>query len=325
LDSFGKPPKTVNFSVLKNNIMKIKIFALVILPLLFFSCSSSKQNEIKTEIEKMEKALETAPTIENAEALVGEYHKYIEMFPDDIEQNAMYLFRGGSAFFRLGRFSGAVELLREALKNYYSASNTANAAMLLGVVYEEKLQDTVTARTVYQCMIDAFPQYEKISDIKEKVIGLPSVNQRLDTLRMAMFDGNTGRPDYRLSNQFINSCELHALILPKSDRSPALLHQAGEAARSIRAFSKALELYAWIMEKYPDHEKASQALFLRAFTLDNDMQQYEEAGKYYEEFLKKYPDDDFADDTRVLLEHLGMSEEEIIKSFEAKQKQQNVN
>jgi TolA-binding protein len=36
----------------------------------------------------------------------------------------------------------------------------------------------------------------------------------------------------------------------------------------------------------------------------------------YEAFLKKYPNDDFADDAQFLLKNLGKSPEEIIKGFE---------
>ena len=57
---------------------------------------------------------------------------------------------------------------------------------------------------------------------------------------------------------------------------------------------------------------------LSAFTLDNDLKRFEEARTLYEEFLERYPQNEFSDDARFLLENLGKDEEEIIRSFEKK-------
>ena len=98
-----------------------------------------------------------------------------------------------------------------------------------------------------------------------------------------------------------------------------LLHQAGETARSIRNYGKAIEIYDLIYNVFPDYEKAPQALFLKAFTLDNDLKQTEEAKALYEAFLEKHPDNEFADDTQFLLDNLGKDDEEIIQSFQQKE------
>ena len=63
-------------------------------------------------------------------------------------------------------------------------------------------------------------------------------------------------------------------------------------------------------------------MFLKAFTYDNDLKKVEEARVLYNEFLKKYPNDEFADDTKFLLENLGKDDEEIINSFGKQQQQQ---
>jgi len=60
-------------------------------------------------------------------------------------------------------------------------------------------------------------------------------------------------------------------------------------------------------------------MFLKAFTLDSEMQQFDKAKALYEEFIAKHPQDEFADDTKFLLENLGKSDEEIIKQFEEQQ------
>lgn len=287
-------------------------FALVLL----VACSSEK-SKMQAEIGKLETALEETPNTDNAKAVVDAYQAYIAANPEDMEENARYLYRSAGVQFRMNQFSGAVATLNQGLKNYYSSSVTGSSAALLGVIYSEKLRNEENANTIYQAMAQAFPDYEKMPEIKARLdqLNLPSIEERIESLGRRMFNDSLGRIEYRIANDFINSCELHAMLLPNSEKSPDFLHKAGETARSIRAYTKALEYYEWIGEKYPNYEKAPQALFLRAFTLDNDLKRIDEARALYEEFLQKYPNDDFADDTQFLLENLGKDDEEIINSF----------
>ncbi|MCP3928702.1 MAG: tetratricopeptide repeat protein [Bacteroidetes bacterium] len=131
----------------------------------------------------------------------------------------------------------------------------------------------------------------------------------------AIFNDSTNKVDIQAAHEYIQACEDFANKYSKHEKSPVLLHKAGETARSIRSFDTALSLYKQITTHYPEHEKAAQALFLQAFTLDNDLQKLEEARKLYNLFLEKYPEDDFADDTKFLLENLGKSDEEILKNI----------
>lgn len=290
---------------------------LLFLLLVFLVACTSEKSKMQADINNLETALEENPNTENAKALVDAYQSYIEAYPEDVEENARYLYRSAGVQFRMNQFSGAVETLNRSLKNYYPASVTGSSAALLGVIYSEKLRNEENANTIYQAMAQAFPDYEKIEEIKARLaeLNLPPINERIESLGRRMFNDSLGRIEYRIANDFINSCELHAMLLPQNENSPVFLHKAGETARSIRAYTKALEFYEWIGEKYPNFEKAPQALFLRAFTLDNDLGRIDDAKVLYEEFLQKYPNDDFADDTQFLLENLGKDDEEIINSF----------
>ncbi len=147
--------------------------------------------------------------------------------------------------------------------------------------------------------------YESIQEIGKKI-----------------FDESTGKLDYKIARQYITSVDTFVINNPKDEKSPTLLMKAAEVARTTKSYTKALELYQTIYEKYPNSKEAPQALFLKGFTLDNELHQIEAAKKIYEEFLEKYPDNDFADDTKFLLENLGKSEEELVKEFEARAKKQ---
>ena len=96
------------------------------------------------------------------------------------------------------------------------------------------------------------------------------------------------------------------------------LLRAGEMAALVNQYGKALGYYDQVLSDFPNSEKVATALFMKGYTLDDKLKNLEEAKAIYEAFLQKYPDDEFADDTKFLLENLGKSEEEIIRQFENK-------
>jgi TolA-binding protein len=260
-------------------------------------------------------AVEAKATPENSKALEAAYLDYIAANPNDHETASRYLYRAAELQFRMNRYSGAIKLLNQALKDHYAGSNTPMNALFLGTIYKEKLKNEVAAAAVYQTFLQAFPNHEKAAAIKADYGNEPTMDAKIVDFGNRLMNDSTNRIDYRVANDFIGLCEINALMLPNDAQSGDYLHKAGETARSLRSFPKALEIYDWIILKYPNHPKAAQALFLKAFTYDNDLKKVEEARALYTEFLNKYPNDDFADDTKFLLENLGKNDEEIINSF----------
>lgn len=295
--------------------MRLPHLLCILLPCCLSACQS-EQVRSQREISKLESTLEEAPQPETAKILIEQYRAYSEQYPQDVELNARYLYRAAGLAYRMNRFSQAIELLNTAIRAYYSGSNTVNNALLLGGIYEEKLRNEELAATVYQAAARAFPDATELQEeLKPDWAGL---DRRLETLADQIFDPVDNRIDYRVANDFINSATIYAMLLPREPASARWLFEAAETARSIRAFSKSLELYDWIAEHFPDSREAPQALFLKGFTLDSDLNRFEEAGAVYRTFVEQYPGSEFADDAQFLLENLGKDEEEIIRSFEEK-------
>ncbi len=286
-----------------------------VLFLLLGSCQSEQKKQQQL-IGEAEKKLEESADQQKAEDLVKHYLQYAETFPAEEEMNSKYLYRAAAWSYRLNHYSQAIELLNKAIKQHYRGSNTVKNALFLGAIYKEKLQNDFLSRTVYQAAHEAFPES---AELAEKVDGeWLALDERLRSIQQSIFDESGGRIDYRGANDFINASTIYAMLLPGRERSADWLFEAAETARTIRAFSKALELYAWISDAFPESEKAAQALFLQGFTLDSDLKRFDEAGAFYIQFLERYPENIFAKDARFLLENLGKDEEEIIRSFEEK-------
>jgi tetratricopeptide (TPR) repeat protein len=216
----------------------------------------------------------------------------------------------------------AADTLVTLLREDPAGPDAPELALLLAAVYENQLKDKESALSVFQAVTLAFPDTDAANKAAERVSEQETgLRERIDLLRTNMFNPQNLVADPAIINSYINSSIAYALLLPKNPESAVVLNQAAENAYYTQQFDRALYLYEWFQTAYPDDLKAPQALFMRAFIYDNDLEQYETAGRLYQEFIEKHPDDDFADDAEVLLENLGKSPEEMMQSLEERAKE----
>jgi tetratricopeptide (TPR) repeat protein len=100
--------------------------------------------------------------------------------------------------------------------------------------------------------------------------------------------------------------------------APQYLYKASGIYMNSDNPKKALSALNEIIRKYPDFDKLENCYFLRGFIFDDQLKKYDSAKNAYNEYLKKYPNGDFADDSKVLIENLGKSEEEVFEKLEEK-------
>lgn len=279
------------------------------------SCKSGLKEDT-TKITLLKKNLLEQPTQENRNALINEYKAIIVANPTDAVTNAQHLNQVAQFQVTNKSFSVAIQTLMDGIKEYFSAPGTADNVWSLGKIYEDNLNSPKVAGIIKKMYAQQFPNGSK-AGLAQQFVSANTINIADDIAQLgsSMYNETTHRVDFKAANDFIKVCELYALLKPQDEQSPEYLHKAGETARAIRSFPKAIVLYDWIYTKYPSYEKAPQSLFLKAFTYDNDLGDKEKAKLLYQEFLKKFPNDDFADDTEFLLANIDKNDEEIIKSF----------
>jgi len=146
-----------------------------------------------------------------------------------------------------------------------------------------------------------------------------TLSKKIAETRNQIYNEKDNKFDSNKAMEYIQYCQSFATVAPQDPEAAKYLFQAAETARSIKKYNRALAIYDQIYNNFSSYPKAPQAMFLKAFTLDSEMQQYDKAKVLYEEFMAKHPQDEFADDTKFLLENLGKSDEEIIKQFEEQQ------
>jgi len=210
----------------------------------------------------------------------------------------------------------ALDTLTAKIRSNPNAEHTPQMAMMMASVFQEKMKDSVSAIAVYQAVVAKFPGTEQAKLAASMVPeGTIELKKRIESLQTSIFDPSKMTLDPVAINQYLNACTIQALLLPDDPQSEFYLHKAAENAYYTQQFPRSLFLYEWFEQAYPQSDKAGQALFMRAFMLDNDLQKFEEAKELYNAFLQKYPEDDFADDAKVLLDNLGKSPEEVIKEW----------
>lgn len=147
---------------------------------------------------------------------------------------------------------------------------------------------------------------------------LASLKSKEDSLQALISNATTVNNE--LGKQLIN---VYAEIIkqyPNDEQTPSTLFKAGEVSEAIGMHELAISYYADLFNRYPDHVKAPMALFLQAFIYENQLNQLGKAKQLYEKLVDKYPNAKIAADAKMCIQHLGKSEEELIKEFEAKNK-----
>jgi tetratricopeptide (TPR) repeat protein len=97
--------------------------------------------------------------------------------------------------------------------------------------------------------------------------------------------------DRAVALQLVEKASLYAKQYPQDTLTPALLFRAGDAAKNVKEYGKAVELWGQVWRNYSKHPKAAMALYQQGFTFDRELQDPVMANKYYKKFLASFPND----------------------------------
>ena len=142
------------------------------------------------------------------------------------------------------------------------------------------------------------------------------LKRNIDQQEQILFEENKGVIDKKMAANMILAYTLYVDNFPKDEQSPIYLFKAADVSINIFHSQQTINLFNRMLNEYPNNAKIPEALFLKAFTFDNYMQEYDSAKIYYHEFLAKYPKHNFANDAEISVKNLGKSPEEIVKGFQ---------
>jgi len=132
---------------------------------------------------------------------------------------------------------------------------------------------------------------------------------------------------YNEQQMQINETVADSLILVYSDYANTFssdtacaeyLFRAAEISKALNKGKQSVAFYEKIEKNYPSFSKLPICIFMQGFVYENLLLNVEMAKENYERFISKYPNHPLVKDTRVLIENLGKSPEDLVKQFEEK-------
>lgn len=105
------------------------------------------------------------------------------------------------------------------------------------------------------------------------------------------------------------------------EMAPEYLFRAAKLANEIGKPRRAIEYLVNLHDGFPRYERRTEAAFLVGFIYENVLSDRPMAEKYYEQVVELYPESSWAEDARLSLKLLYLTDEEKIQLF-LKQNQQ---
>ena len=302
--------------------MKIQ-FLLIVLFAVVISCKTDKVYTFENEnVQKFYTKYKSDPTEQNARLFSASAIQYLSTTPDALNKKDL-LDEGLAVSKKHNITSGQITFLIILIRDYQGEKETPDRIFELASVMKTGNKEAAV-NTLLHSFINSNKNHPKVKEAKEMMTAeISDIDDYILQIGEKIFDD----PDETGVNRdnslfYVDACEAYALANPNNVGSPEFLYKASEIARTLRTFPKALSLYDWIIQKYPNYEKTPTTLFLKGFLLENEFQDIEAAKIIYIEFKTKYPNHQLADDVDFLIENIGKSDEEIMEIIEKRRESQ---
>ena len=295
--------------------MNKSLFLLLFGAIFIFQFCAPSASE-STGFSELEAALENDSSPENINNLLNAYNTFISENKTDREAIAAVYQKGYQTAIKHRPAATPIYLMGLLREGTVEDPNNPDYIFQLGQALESQGK-TDAANVMFGNLVNLYPDYAKSAELASSLAGVTPADiiSQLAINRLENPDQYGINKD--ASFKYVDACEAYALSNPRGPKAAEYLFDAAEMAKLLRTNNKALNIYDWLVAKYPNYEKTPSALFIKAFILENEMNNMEEARLAYQLFLEKYPDNDFADDARFSLENLGKSADEVLKAIEA--------
>lgn len=143
------------------------------------------------------------------------------------------------------------------------------------------------------------------------------VSSRIKAMEDSVFESMSF--DQRKAQALLDVYKAYASAYPLDSLAPDYLFRAANLAKTMHEGEQGIKLYDRIIKDYPSWKRLPDVFYLKAFTIDSDLDRKGEAKTAYEEVIARYPDHPFAKDARAMIDNLQYTDEELIQRFQQMQ------
>lgn len=298
----------------------MRLFQLLVLCFLFFSSCQQKASFTNENLKEAYNAYNAEQNENTAKEFAGKVVEYLILNPEG-EDRHIALEEGMLISEKFNLLAARSSFLTSLIKEFPRDEKTPDRVFELA-----ELMNSLGKNEAKNALLFSFLEKYKNHKLADKAKNMISddigdIDSYITKLGEEVFENPDDFGINRKTAQaYVDACEAYAMVNPGSVATPDFLYKAAEIARTLRTFPKALSLYDWIINGYPEYEKSPTSLFLKAYVLENNLNDIERARETYNAFLAKYPTHHLADDVNFLLENLGKSDDEILELITKKQK-----
>ena len=131
--------------------------------------------------------------------------------------------------------------------------------------------------------------------------------------------------DYGKARYLNDKYDSFVKLYPKDTLAPEfLMEQALLCGSFLGESKKAVDLYLKIVNEYRKSDQVPFALFAAADLFKNKLQDTENAQKLYMELIEKYPQNPWAKEAEILLQYIGLTDEEMLEEILKKAAEQDL-
>lgn len=293
----------------ENILFKMRHSLIILISFLLFSCGNTADTSAKPET--------SVDNSQNIDVERSEVSHFAEMArnTDKLEEKEAYLKQALNSISSQDRPYYEETLLAEIIKA--NPKNTSDELLELANIYESKGKKEI-AGILYRGFKTRFPNDPRNKDIAHKRAAEAEVHPNAFTKLLKSVFGAADENGFNeeKAREYIDRANAFGLGFAGDENIPEYLMICADLARALGDTHLCIGEYDWLHNYYPDHPKASLAMFLKAYEIDGTLRQFDDAKKEYEAFLKKYPNDPLAKDVKFLIENIGKSPDASFKEME---------
>ena len=307
---------------MKKQFLILPLFAFT---LIFSACGNKEKAQAQDDLIGFE--LNYKKDKVGVDVLIAKLNEYTISFPDDTEVNARYAFRIGELYAEQNDFPNAIEVLNKGINNYKQEDATPKSLKLLGDIYT-KTNRLTEAMKVFSQLTREYPTHPAAKEAATSIPDETALTQRMTNLEKMIKDSSQLVVRNGIMRELARAYQQYAIVKPNAEDATSKLLKSAEYYGAAGDFINATTILKSIIELHPKTDFAKNAMFQSAY-LYSEMIRYDKDKKaeysnsskeYYEMLIKDFPNDPLAEQSKLLIESVGKTAEELLEEILKKNK-----